>query len=41
MGVYSNTRGSEYLCDPRMEGTLEAQNFILGIIANECICDTN
>lgn len=30
-----------YLCDLRIGGTPEAQNFILGIISNECICDTN
>ena len=41
VGAESSASGCEYLCDPRMGGTPEAQNFTLGIIANECICDTN
>jgi len=40
-GAESNASGCECLCDPRVGRAPEAQNFILGVTVNECLCDTN
>lgn len=40
-GAQPTARGCEWLCDPTMRGTPEACNFLLGVIADECIGGTN